>query len=551
MICRELSARWDWYLNREKGDHLCTGTHDISMLLFYPNIYPVGISNLGFQTIYRIANSLPFVCCDRCFYPELPYEPLLEKGEELVSMELKMTPRQFHVLAFSVSFELDLLKVIKLLQWSRVSVMSTERKGEEPLVIMGGIVPTANPEPFAPFSDVVAIGEGEELIPRVLEVIMEEGLAERERILRRLSRLEGVYVPSLYTPVYDVYGRFKHFKVASGAPARVRKVYQSDFSEVGNLAPLWSAEATFSEARLIEVSRGCPYLCKFCLSSYLCWPLRMVGRERLFHQISQEGDRLGFIGTSLSHYPHLLEAVSRVKSVGKSVAFSSLRIDAPEELLVEISRESNTLTFGIEAATDRLRREIGKPLDEGLIRERIILCLSEGLLNLKFYFMIGLPGEREEDIEALLAFPKRVLHWCKGRSFALPKIHLSISLFVPKPFTPYQWEPMLEREELQRRLRLVEKGLRREKGVTVTCEVPKWSLLQALISRGDRRVGTVLAIGMTKYNGNWVKACKEFNIGMGHYLHRDKGYGEPFPWEVVDVGWDRSLLWERRSSSRI
>ena len=519
------------------------------MLLFFPNIYRVGMANMGFQTIYRLANVMEGVSCDRCFLPEPHLIPLIEKGEELVSMEIKASPREFSVLAFSISFELDLLNVIRLLHWSRVEPLASLRKEGDPLVIMGGIVPSANPEPFAPLADVIVVGEGEEVLPTVLGVLKEEGAGRTPRLLSLLAQIPGVYVPSLYQPEYDHFGRFFHFAVQGDAPFPVRWGYWQGFPQKGNQSSLVTPYGAFPRTFLLEVSRGCPYLCKFCLSAHLYRPLRMVGRERLLASLDAPFSKVGFVGTSLSHYPHLVEVVDKALSLGKEVTFSSLRLDAPLPLLKAVCGQSRRGTFGVEAAGEDLRGAIGKPLPQELLMERLLFCVEQGAQILKLYFMVGLPGEKERDVEALSVFPKGVLHQCRRRGLPLPQVHLSLAPFVPKPHTPFQWSSMEAKEVLKAKIRKVESVLRRVKGVVVTGEGPKWSLLQGLISRGDRRVGEALVASLAM-GGNWAKALRACNISFHYHIHRTRDRDEPFPWEVVDTGWDREVLYSRAFLSK-
>ena len=544
MICRALASRWDEFLAKEEGEALCKRGWGLSLLLFFPNFYRVGMANMGFQSVYRLANRVPHVVCDRCFLPDPPIQPFLDAGEELVSMELKQTPREFHVLAFSISFDLDLLNMVRLLLWSRVSPLARERKEGDPLVIVGGIVPSSNPEPFAPLADVVVVGEGEETLPGLLEVL-KGGVTRDPEFLKGLARIPGVYVPALYTPRYDSFGRYVSMETHADVPLPIRWVPWRDFPGKGNTAPLVTPESSFPGAYLVEVSRGCPYLCRFCLSAHVYRPLRMVERERLLDYVKTDHSRIGFVGTSLSHHPHLVEAVEVARSRGKSVTFSSLRVDAPLPLLRTVVEESKRATFGIEAATERLRSAVGKPMAQELIMDRLLYCVEEGAEMLKLYFMVGLPGERDEDLEALISFPRKIIHGCRERGLRPPRISLSLAPFVPKPHTPFQWMPMDSKEALKNKIKRVEAGLKRVKGVTLTWEGPKWSILQGLISRGDRKVGEALALAWMEFGGNWSRALKHCNVSLDYYLHRERGAEEPFPWEVVEAGGGREALLSR------
>jgi len=276
----------------------------------------------------------------------------------------------------------------------------------------------------------------------------------------------------------------------------------------------------------------------------------MVDRERLLDSLNVPFHKLGFVGTSLSHYPYMVEVVDKALSLGKEVTFSSLRLDAPLPLLKAVCSQSRRGTFGVEAAKEDLRRAIGKHLSQDLLMERLLFCVEQGAQTLKLYFMIGLPGEREEDVEALSVFPKVLLHQCKRRGIPLPKVHISLAPFVPKPHTPFQWSFMETKEVLRTKMRKVESALRRVKGVVVTGEGPKWSVLQGLISRGDRRVGEALVASLDM-GGDWAKALRNCNISFHYHVHRARDRDEPFPWEVVDTGWDREVLYSRALLSKI
>jgi radical SAM superfamily enzyme YgiQ (UPF0313 family) len=547
-----LAARWDQLLFLERKEVSTAKRWDISFLLFYPNLYRVGMANLGVHTIYRLINETPDMVCDRCFMPEERFFSYLDSGEDLVSIELKQTPREFSVLAFSVSFELDFLNLVRLLLWSKVAPLARERREEDPLVLIGGLVPSANPEPFAPVADVVVVGEGEEVLEALLDVLREYGTTKSPELLFALAEIPGVYVPSLYSPSYDCFGRFvsvrpNHETLAS----RIPWSSWSAFPAKGNVSTVVTSESSFPNCRLVEVSRGCPYLCKFCLAAHVCRPLRMVSFDRIASYLDFSEEKVGFVGTSVSHHPDMAEVVDMARSMRKEVTFSSLRLDAHLALLESISRVSRTVTFGVEAATEELREAVGKRLPRELIRDRLLFCVGKGAKVLKLYFMVGLPGETDKDLQAIITFPKQVFHWCKTAGLALPTVHLSISPFVPKPHTPFQWASMDTRGVLREKLKRIEAALKKVRGVVLTGEGPKWSVLQGVISRGDRRVGEALVLSVVSMKGNWGRSFRECNISVDFYLHRERAREEPFPWEIVDTGWHKEELWERWVSHRI
>ncbi len=442
----------------------------------FPNVYSVGVSNLGFQTVFKILNKTPGVSCDLLYLPDEEAIPSLEEGQELCSFYLERTPREFDIILFSISFENDLINIVKILKLAGIPPLSSDRDENSPLIMGGGIVPSSNPEPFAPIFDAIYLGEAEEMLPKVIADF--EGVSKKA-YLEKISKIPCIYVPHLVET--ENIGGFIIPKVQ-----KVRNRWR-DFKKLSNASYIISNYSLFKNAFIVEVSRGCPRKCKFCLSSHVYSPVRFVESKALEALLNEAPtEKVGFLGTSVSDHRGLPELVKKY-SGRLTFSFSSLRIDAPDELFQAlINSGAKTLTFGIEAATERLRKAIGKPLDDELIFQRI-KELSPHFPNLKLYFMVGLPGEKEEDIDAFSSFIKRVGECFEGR------ISLSISPFVPKPMTPFERVPFEDLSSLKSKIRAIRKAASGIKRVSVNYELPKWSQVQALISRGDRRVGLYFA----------------------------------------------------------
>ncbi len=507
MISRRLLDRWRYYREAEECKVYPSHSWDVSVLLVFPNVYSVGVSNLGFQTIYRVLNEVEGVSCDLLYLPEDRELRECEAGFELASFYLERTPYEFDLVLFSISFENDLLNVFKLLKLMRIPLLASEREESHPLVGAGGIVPTANPEPFAPFFDFIILGDGEGITSDVLNFFKES--FQKEPFLDRLSRHPSLYVPSSF----DVKeGPFLTVFPKKGVFPLKRHVWKG-FIKKGNASVIRTPFSVFKDAEIVEVSRGCPKRCCFCLSSHLQKPVRFVKTRVLEEMVeSSRSSRVGFLGTSVSEHRGLVRVMERFPD--KTYSFSSIRIDAHPAFIEAVkSSGSRTVTFGIEAASERLRERIGKPIKDELIVERIS-HLSEFFETVKLYFMVGLPGEEEEDIEAFYPFMKRVVDESRRVSFTV-----SISPFVPKPHTPFEREPFDGVPSVKAKINRIKKLLSSFKRVKVTYDLPKWSKIQAAISRGDRKVGLYLA-GCIK------------RLDLEPYLSRIPPE-VPVPWSVV------------------
>lgn len=505
MISRRLISLWRELREEEKREVSPSSGGSFYILLVFPNTYSVGISNLGFQILFSLLNRIPDVVCDLLYYPDEDVIPQIESGQELCSFYLERTPREFDALFFSVSFENDLVNLIRLLRWMRIDPLTNRRDDGDPVVIGGGIVPTANPEPFAPFFDAVYLGEAEPHLPEVVEILLDS--PSKRDFLEKVSLMPFVYVPSL-VDVEENGG----FLVPKGVEKR--RTFWREFSEFPSTSVILSKHSSFGSAFIVEVSRGCPRRCSFCLSSYVCRPVRFASAEAIFKIVEKSGEKkIGFLGTSVSDHKHLPEVLERFAGK-REFTFSSLRIDADIRFLEALKYSGlKTATFGIEAATFELRKRIGKPIPDELIFERV-RWLSGHFETLKLYFMVGLPGETEEDIEAFGRFISKIADLFEG------KIAVSLSPFVPKPFTPFEREAFDGHSILKTKIKRILKLLRPVKKVHVSYDLPKWSQLQAMISRGDRRVGLYLA-------------GEDRKLNQKRYLGPLKG--SLLPWHFISV----------------
>jgi len=436
----------------------------VRVCLVYPNTYRVGMSSLGFQTIYHLFNSEPGVVCERAFVPDEEDLADLERtGAGLVSYESEMPLGQFDVIAFSVSYELDYVGVARVLRLAKVPAMAAERGEEHPVVMAGGAAVSINPEPLGDLVDVMVSGEGEEVVGELVERWRDAGGVCRD-------------APEALRCAQGDGGR-RYVKTLDAWPTHSRVL---------------SKETEFGDLFLVEVSRGCGRGCKFCVTPTCYWPLRWRSAESVLRS-AREGlehrKAIGLVGAAVSDHPEIDEMATRIVGMGARLSVSSLRADSVSDALLRalVRSGARSITIAPEAGSERLRMAIGK----GITDEQIFDCLGRaaaaGMREAKLYFMVGLPGETEADVEAI---PKLVRRCMKAGD--LRRVTVAAGAFVPKPGTPYEGEGMLPARELSGRLRNIKEALRREKGVRFAFESANWSAIEGVLSQGDRRLGEVI-----------------------------------------------------------
>ena len=528
----------------ERGVIRKTAAGRVRVALVYPNSYHVGMSNLGFQTVYRLINAIDDVVCERAFLPEQDGG----KIGRVLSVESRTPIEDFDIIAFSLSYENDAPAVLTILETARLPLPASRRNATLPLVLAGGVFCFLNPEPLAPFVDAFLLGEAEALVPEFFRIY--DSSAAKEKNLLDLARsLPGCYVPAFYQPSYDTDGRLAAFVPIADVPTTIERCFMPDLSDLPTASTVLTPDTTFDDTYLIEVSRGCPHGCRFCSAGYVYRPPRYRPLNLLDRQVDDGcalTDRIGLVGAAVSDLPGIRELCSKVRSQAVRFSFSSLRADALDGPLVEALKQSHvkTATIAPDAGSERLRRVINK----GITAEHVIaaadILVSANIPNVKVYFMIGLPTEGEEDVAAIVDLVKRIKHRFlatsrgKGR---IGTITVSLSSFVPKAFTPFQWVAMDEVKTLKQKIKRVKSGLQKTANVRVHADVPRWAYLQGVIARGDRRVADLLLLAH-KNNGNWPQTFKASPINPHFYVHRERDADEMFPWDFIDQGIAKSFL---------
>jgi radical SAM family uncharacterized protein len=527
----------------------------IAFALVYPNSYSVGMSNLGFQTIYRHLNLLPDVVCERVFLPDPADVDELRRTRSVpLSLESQRPLTDFHMVGFSVTYEGDYVNVLRLLDLAGIPLRAADRRDHDPLVLMGGVCAFSNPEPIAPFMDFVVVGEAEELVGELIGAYREQ-YRDREAFLGLLTRLNGVYVPARYAPSYAADGALLDV-VATDAPAVVTKRRLGSVDAFRTIAAVKTPNAEYGHMALLEVGKGCGRGCRFCLEGQVYRPVRHRSVDALrttVEQLARDGEkRIGLVGACVSDYPWIGELLKLVESNGMELSISSLRADSlTEDLASALARGGHrTLTIAPEAGTERLRRVIRKAITDEQILDACSLVRAQGIPNLKTYFMIGQPTETAEDVEAIVDLARRMLERlrvldAKGHPFG--RLTLSISSFVPKPWTPFQWASFDGAESLSRKLETIKKGVRSFSNVRVLHENPREAALQALLARGDRRVGDFIEQA-ARLDGDWRRALREWEGDPEFYTTRPRATDERMPWDHFEVGVKKAGLlreWER------
>ncbi len=549
---------------------------DIRMAFCFPDTYEIGMSNLGLQILYGAINSQPGMWCERCFAPWGDMEEELRKAKiPLYALESGDPLTEFDALGFSLGYEMAYTSVLNMLDLAGIPVRSADRRSLTPLVFAGG-TSCINPEPMADFFDLCAIGEGEELdveILRLLRHAKSEGW-DKPRFLREAAKIPGVYVPSLYEPAYNDDGTLKSVTARDGAPETVTKriIENLDTAFYPTRAIVPSTEIVHDRV-VLELFRGCVRGCRFCQAGFAYRPVRRHGTEFLLEKAKAALENSGYeeitlSSLSTSDFKGLSELTDGLLEWCEprkiSLSLPSLRADNFSMGLMERVQKvrKSGLTFAPEAGSQRLRDVINKNVTEEALLNSCRIAFEGGWNTLKLYFMLGLPTETDEDVAAIARLAEKVLHtwreYAPNKSRGV-KITVSTSMFVPKPHTPFEWEPQVSVEEYLRRVRLLRDNLT-SRSITYNWHEPHVSLIEAALSRGDRRMGAVIE-EVWRRGGKldswsdyfsmerWLDAFDSRGLDPDFYAGRTRGEDELFPWDVISVGVSKKYLARERKEA--
>jgi radical SAM superfamily enzyme YgiQ (UPF0313 family) len=528
----------------------------IPVAIVYPNVYRVGMGNLGFQFLYHFLNTHPYFSAERFF---CPYPPKLknDRAREPLSEESRRNLRDFPVVAFSLPFENDYPAVPATLLAAGIPPFEKDRTSADPLIIAGGVSVSINPEPLSPFLDLVFIGEVEDeredgFFSRLAKVLSpsSKGFAHRREILKEFRDTPGVYVPSAYSFAFREDGRVQTISVEAGFPDRVQAVKRVSKEGPVPISVLFSPEAEFGESLLVETNRGCSRGCRFCAAGWIHFPVRYASFQRFRQDIDkalEAGRTVGLIGSDLAGHPELEDILSNIVDRGGKFSLSSIRPEGLTPRIIELMARTGqkTATLAPEVASTRLKKIIGKEIPSQRFYELVEGLVAAGIPNLRFYFMIGVPTETDDDVEALVDFvltSRKIFLEASRPMKKIGKIGVQVNPFIPKAWTPFQWSPMALSQVLRKRARTLQTALGKEPNLVVRVESVRQAAVQGVLSRGDRRVAGILnCIAIQKESLSNI--FKNRGIDPTLYLYRERSLDEVFPWDVTDHGVSKETLW--------
>jgi len=536
---------------------------DIKIVLSYPDLYELGMSNMALPILYELFNSQPDVLAERVFTPWVDMEAVLRaRGIPLASLESKRPLKDFDIIGFSLGYELTYTNVLNMLHMAQIPVLAMERDDSYPIVIAGGTC-ALNPEPMTDFIDFFIIGDGEEVSLELLDCFRDwKGKASpKKQLLKQVDTIPGIYVPSLYRVDYHADGLFKSITpiLPSAKPSIKRRIVSKLPPPVTK--PIVPYIEVVHDRGAVEIQRGCSRGCRFCQAGMIYRPVRERPQEEILQAVGEIITNCGYNEVSLvslctNDYPDIDKLVANLIHHYKDLTLSlpSLRTDSSSVRLVDSlsSRRKTGLTFAPEAGSERLRRTINKYIPEDEILQTATAAFNKGWSSLKLYFMLGLPTETMDDVREIGQLVDKIGSLGRKAKGKRPQIRVSVSTFVPKPHTPFQWAAQTSQTELEAKHELLKMGLRRT-GRRLSWTDPKVSQLEAVLSRGDRRLGKVIyrawQLGSTfdawdeHFNyENWLHAFDEAGLEPSFYAQRERPLDELLPWAHIDVGVTTAFL---------
>ncbi|MDD9301095.1 MAG: radical SAM protein [Desulfobacter sp.] len=515
---------------KEEGAVVKRGRGLTKVALVYPNTYKAGMSSLGYQTVYRLANQNEAIACERIFLPHTS-----EKNPRIKSLETGLPLDQFDMILFSVSFENDFLNLARLLRATGIPLRSSDRNHIHPLVAAGGVACFLNPEPIAPFMDLFLLGEAECLLDPFFDLFFKS--KTRSDLLETIEeKLAGAYVPSRHRPIlYDQ---------PPPVSNKIQVQYINDLSKVKTTTAIMSSKAAFKERFLIETLKGCPHGCRFCTAGFIYRPPRIYPLANILKAVDEAAlitDKIGLVSSAILDHPDIHKICQYGRNKGLGLSFSSLRADKLDDKIITILADSKvkTATIAPEAGSQRMRNIINKKLNQKQILSAAKALVDKGIFNLRLYFMIGLPFETRKDVQAIVDLTlgiKAVFLEASRKKKKIGTITLSINPFIPKPCTPFQWSAMEDLAELKARVSIIRQGLKKVGNLVLNFESLRQARVHALLSLGDQRAARLIELAMEH---GWTRTMKmeksycDRVVLTSKPLPSDTDFPPSLPWDIL------------------
>ncbi|MGD9732050.1 MAG: radical SAM protein [Desulfamplus sp.] len=546
----------------EKGTVIKTGKELINIALVYPNTYQTGMSNLGFQSVYALFNSNDLIFCHRFFMPDRGRD----KNLKLTSCETGIPLSSCDLIAFSVSFENDYINVVSMIKSSGIPPRTSDRDSSYPLIIAGGVACFLNPEPIAPFIDCFLLGESEQMLPAFLDLFVSNTVISHKHLKKEIAlNIKGAYIPEFYESFYDTDGNFlKTSPLCDRIPSKIAVQHTTTLDDIVTTTHILTTDTIFSDTFLIETGRGCHHGCRFCSAGFIYRPPRFYPEQSIINSINNAKEitgKIGLVSATVSDHPsinNICASASISDSNSESsdrnikISFSSLRLDALTDETIEtlIKSSVKTATIAPEAGSQRMRNIINKKLNQEQILSAAQRLIEHGIMNLKLYYMVGLPFETDEDVIEIADLTKKikdVFLEASRKNRKIGTITLSINPFIPKPSTPFQWCKMDTLFNFKRKVDIIRDRLKKVANIVIHIESPKTAMINSILSAGDRRTADMVEnpeLLDKKIKESKRREQKEDvkNMMCGDALLSEIDFNVPLPWDIIDTGIKKEFL---------